>query len=346
MEVEAALSNGRWRILLVAGFWVILLLLAYLVRQTLLPFAIAFVLAYLLYPGVIWLEKRGLGRIVSILAVFAVVLGGFGSLVAFGLPRIFGELNRFSVQLPQYSQELQAWLTRIQQDMIQAGFPPGIQQVWSETLSRGEGTLLAAVRWVLQSAVSLAENALDIVLIPVMSFYFLRDWEAIGKGSLHLAPQRLRAHVQIVGGEVNRVLRAVVRCNFLMAFVVGVLTTVGLTLIGLEYSLLIGIIAGIADLIPYFGPLIGMAPAVVVGLLESPRLALYAVLVMIIVQQIESNLLQPKLLGDSVGLHPLAVIFALLAGGHLFGIVGLLLAVPVAAVGKVVGRYVLLKVLV
>ncbi|MBC9785636.1 AI-2E family transporter [Heliobacterium chlorum] len=338
--------KGRWRIVSVSGFLLCVFLFAYLTRQTLTPFLVAALLAYLLFPGVIWLEHHGIPRTWAILLLFVVVFGGFASIIAYGLPLILGELNRFSVQLPGYVEQVQKAADGIQQSLISSGFPPAIQQVWGETLAQGEETLLRAVRWLLNSIVTLLSNALDIVLIPVMAFYFLRDWETIGEGFLHLLPQRWRSHVQIVALDVNRVLKAVIRCNLLMAAIVGVLTTVGLWWIGLEYSVLIGIIAGVADLIPYFGPIIGMVPAVMVGLLESPRLALWAVGIMILIQQIESNLLSPKILGDSIGLHPLTVIFVLLAGGNLFGTLGMLLAVPLTAVGRVIGRYILLKVFV
>ncbi|MDD2422513.1 MAG: AI-2E family transporter [Heliobacteriaceae bacterium] len=338
--------DGRRRLFLVTGLALSVLVFAYLARGVLVPFFLAGTIAYVLHPAVLWLERRGFSRVWAILGLFGLVFGGTAGLIAVGFPRIVGELNRFSAQLPVYTTEIQNLIAWLQQSMVEAGFPPGVQQVWGETLARGEETLLAMVRWVLNGAVSLAANAIDVVLIPVMTFYFLKDWEMIGQEAARLAPHRFRPDVLVVAGEVDKVLKAVIRGHLLISLIVGGLTTLGMLLIGMDYSLLIGIVAGIADLIPYFGPIIGMFPAVVLGLLESPRLALWAVGVMILIQQVESNLISPKIMADSVGLHPLAVIFALLTGGHFFGVLGLLLAVPVVVVGKVICRYVFLKVLV
>jgi len=130
-----------------------------------------------------------------------------------------------------------------------------------------------------------------------------------------------------------------IRGHLLVASMVGVLTSLGLALVGVKFYLLLGIIAGIADLIPYFGPIIGAIPAVGLALLNSSQQALYVLLVMVVVQQVENNLLSPKILGDSVGLHPVVVIFVLLAGGHLFGILGMLLAVPLTAILRILVNY-------
>ncbi|WP_170270532.1 AI-2E family transporter [Heliorestis acidaminivorans] len=338
--------NSRGRLLLVILIISTLLILAYFIRAVLIPFFIAFVIAYLLHPAVYWLEHKGLSRSLSILGIFSLFFGILAALIAFAMPKIIEEMLHFSEQVPSYIQEVDILLARIQENMMRAGFPPGLQQVWGETLTEIEESLLRTVRNILDGIFDLLAHSLEIILIPVMSFYFLRDWDNIGQTLHRITPRKIRGDVQYLASETDRVLKAVIRGHLLIALIVGTLTAIGMWAIGMKYSLMIGVIAGVADLIPYFGPIIGTIPVVILGLLHSPQTALWAVLIMFIIQQIESNLISPKILGDSVGLHPLIIIFALLAGGHLFGLIGLLLAIPLAAVLKVIGRYILLKVLV
>ncbi|MCW2278041.1 AI-2E family transporter [Heliophilum fasciatum] len=342
----AGLSRGGRIGLLIAAV-LIVMAFAVAVRPVFTPFFIAGFAAYLLYPPVCWLEKRrGLSRNASILVIYAVLAAIIGGTITYGLPPMVAELNYLAQQLPQYTAEVERWIQAVQHQMVMAGLPPGLQQVWSETVARGETAVLTAVRRILDGVVILGANALDIVLIPVMAFYLLRDAEALAEGTARLAPHQLRPHVVAVAAEIDRVLRGLLRGYLLVSLIVGALTSLGLYLIGMNYSLLIGVIAAIADLIPYFGPLIGLTPVIIVALLDSPKMALSALGVIVIVQQLENNFISPKILADAVGMHPLVVIFSLLAGGHLFGIVGLLLAVPVVAVGRVIVRYVFLRAIV
>jgi predicted PurR-regulated permease PerM len=171
----------------------------------------------------------------------------------------------------------------------------------------------------------------------------LKDSNHISTRLLNFLPVSIREEFINLWGKIDNVLTNFIRGHLLVAGIVGLLTTIGLLIIKMKFALILGIIAGLADLIPYFGPILGAVPAVVLALLDSNVQVFYVILVMIIVQQLESNLLSPKILGDSVGLHPLAVIFVLLTGGHFFGVVGMIIAVPFAAVIKIVINYAVTK---
>jgi predicted PurR-regulated permease PerM len=135
--------------------------------------------------------------------------------------------------------------------------------------------------------------------------------------------------------QINAVLSGFIRGHLLVALIVALISFLGLSILQVDFALLIGFTAGILDIVPYFGPIIGALPAVVIALLESPLKALYVIVLFFIIHQLESTIVSPKILGDRVGLHPLAVVFVLLAGGQLAGIVGVLLAVPVTAGFKI-----------
>jgi predicted PurR-regulated permease PerM len=136
--------------------------------------------------------------------------------------------------------------------------------------------------------------------------------------------------------DIDQVIGEFIRGQLIVCTVIAVLTSIALYLMGVQFAIILGMIAGIVDVIPYFGPFIGMLPCIAVALLQSPKLALYTALAFIAIQQVESNIISPKIVGDRVGLHPVVIIFALLAGERLLGFIGLVLAVPAAAIIKVI----------
>ncbi|HEX3032252.1 MAG TPA: AI-2E family transporter, partial [Bacillota bacterium] len=143
--------------------------------------------------------------------------------------------------------------------------------------------------------------------------------------------------------DMDQVLRGFIRGHLLVCGLVGGLSALGLYLIGVPFALLLGIIAGILDIIPFFGPILGAVPALALALLQSWQATIYTLLLFVIIQQVEGNIITPKILGEAVGLHPLIIIFALLAGGHLWGVTGMIIALPLAAVIRVAARYMLIK---
>jgi predicted PurR-regulated permease PerM len=168
------------------------------------------------------------------------------------------------------------------------------------------------------------------------------DYKEMGHKILCLIPTRYRSGLVVIAHEVDEVIKKVIRGNLLVAALVAILATVGMMIIGMDFPLLIGILVGITNFIPYFGAIISTVPIILLALLKSKWLALYVLGVMVLIQQIEGNIISPKILGEYIGLHPLVIIFALLAGGSLWGFTGLLIAVPFAAVLKVLLKHVYL----
>jgi predicted PurR-regulated permease PerM len=186
-------------------------------------------------------------------------------------------------------------------------------------------------------------RALYLVLAPFLAYYLLRDAEVVSRAVLSLIPLHFRDEALGLLSRLNRVGIGFIRGQIIVSAIVGLMVTIGLAVLGIKYAVLIGVVAGIFDVVPYFGPLIGGVPAVILGLLRSPSTAVWAAVWIFVVHQIEGVFLQPRIMGEHVGLHPLAIVFAILAGGDLFGIWGMLVAVPVAAVVKVCGSYLIEK---
>lgn len=341
--MKMLLSKKTLRLILVGVMIVAALYLFYLVRVILPPFIMAVILAYLLHPLVETVEKRNVPKVLAILITYLSVISVVLALAFYGFPLILRELNTFAETIPDYTRQVQELLRDFYQDYRRVVIPESIRQVLNETIAGFESKMLQGVRAVAQGIINLFSQVLGLIIAPVLAFYMLKDAENISNKIVSVFPPGWRGEILSLWNQIDEVLVKFIRGHLLVALIVGILTSIGLAILKLKFALLLGIIAGLADLIPYFGPFIGAVPAVALALLQSKYLALYVVLVMIVVQQLESNLISPKILGESVGLHPLAVIFALLAGGHLFGIVGMLVAVPVTAVMKILLNYVITK---
>ena len=202
---------------------------------------------------------------------------------------------------------------------------------------------LAAWSTVSGSGLAILGWLANLFLIPVLTFYLLRDWDHLVAGIQRLLPRRSEAVWVRLARESDEVLGAFLRGQMLVMFLLGVIYTTGLWVVGLDFALLIGMVAGLVSFVPYLGLIVGIVIAGIGSVLQSQGIAdlPWVILVFVVGQLLEGTVLTPRLVGERVGLHPVAVIFAVMAGGQLYGFFGILLALPVAAVAMVMLRYVL-----
>jgi len=330
--------------LIISGVIVTALLLVFAIRAVLTPFLFALVITYLFAPLIEFLESRGLGRLLAILAVYAVFGAVVALVVVFLVPNLLAELNRFAESVPELIRRVEAFGERLERSFTRTPLPDSVRAVVNDTIRDLEQTLLNLARAAVQGTVSLFSGLLSLILAPILAFYLLRDLPAFKDKLTALVPKESRAEVLAVAVEVDRALAGFIRGQLILALVVGVLTALGLQLLGVRFALILGMVAGFFNIIPYFGPIVGAIPAVALALLKDPLLALWVVLMFFGIQQLENLVLSPKILGERVGLHPLAVIFSVLAGAQLGGVVGMFLAVPVMAVARVLIWYLIRKV--
>lgn len=330
---------------LIIGILIVLAMLAVLflwqVRGGLYPFVIAFLLAYILNPAVDWLTAKGFKRVWAIallyLAVFSVVIVGGSSLV----PLLVRDLEAFGRELPLMTAKGEELLYAIQWHYQHSALPPSLRTSLDQGLISMQAAAQGFVASVVAAILGLLSHIIGLVISPVLAFYLLHDWHELSEAALGLLPTSWRQEAIQVGRDVDKVLSGVIRGQLTIAVIVGILVSVGLYLLGVRYALIIGILAGMLDIIPYFGAFIGAAPAVTVALLDSPLLALKVTLLFFIIHQTEGTIIGPKILGENVDLHPLTVIFCLFVGEEVAGLAGMLLGVPVAGVAKVLCRHLL-----
>lgn len=317
----------------------------WVVRSGLYPFIIGLFLAYLLNPAVCYLESKGIKRVWAILLVylivFGVLLGGASRL----LPLLVRELESFGAELPQMAGKTEELIQLIQNQYQNAGLPFSMRTALDQAVGRAQAEVQIFVSSATQGIVNMLSHFIGLAISPVLAFYLLHDWYSIKEELLAMLPGRWRPEILSICKDINKILNGVIRGQILIAVFVGMLVSAGLFFLNLKYALLIGILAGVLDVIPYFGAIIGAAPAVAIALLYSPLLALKVAVLFLIVHQVEGTIIQPKIMGESVGLHPLSVIFFVFIGGELGGLTGMLIGVPLAAICKVFIRH-LIKLLV
>ncbi|MHA6494770.1 AI-2E family transporter [Pseudomonas borbori] len=337
------IDSHRW--LWMAGL-LLLGWLLYLLHPILSPFLIGVLLAYLGDPLVDRLERWKLSRTWGVVVVFAL----FSLVLAAMLLVLVPMLGKQLVRLYQLAPQMLDWM---QSDalpwvQLQLGLAEDfwrfdqLKVAFSEHL--GETTDIVGMLLSQATASSLALLAwlANLLLIPVVSFYLMRDWDLLVAKLRGLLPRSREGLVVKLTSECHEVLGAFLRGQLLVMLALGIMYACGLMLIGLELGLLIGLLAGLASIVPYLGVVVGLGAALTAGLFQFggdfyPLLAIAAVFM--VGQMLEGMLLTPWLVGDRIGLHPVAVIFAIMAGGQLFGFTGVLLALPIAAVIMVLVRH-------
>jgi predicted PurR-regulated permease PerM len=338
-----ALKKQTWRLVLLVAMPVIIAYFLWSVRAVLLPFVLATLLAYLLSPLVEMLEQRGLSRRLAIVVVYTTLLSICGVTVFYGFPRLLRELTGLNEAIPLYLSKFEEIMFSLQQNYSSFDLPDSVRTVIDQRLSGVESIILRLVNQSVDILVNLCSQVLSFLLAPVLAFYILKDQDGIRSGLESLIPRKIKGDVLDLARDTNLIIRKFIRGHLLLCTMVGGLTALGMYLIGMPFALLIGIIAGLAELIPFFGPLLGAIPALAIGILQSWQLTIYALLVFLVVQQIENNVISPKILGEALGLHPIVIIFSLLAGGQLWGVIGMLVALPLAAILRLVIGYIFLK---
>ncbi|MEJ8569658.1 AI-2E family transporter [Elongatibacter sediminis] len=328
-----------------AAFW-----LLYQLAPVITPFAMAGALAYLGDPLVDRLERVQvlrwqMGRGLAVTLVFLLMFGVLAALLLIIIPLLIDQLRNLFEKAPSGL----AWLADTAVPWIRDRFGLEAAIPDAETLKQAAGAywkeagqaLLGVLGTVSAGGQAVMNVVMNLVLVPVVTFYLLRDWDALVEGVRTLLPRRAEPTVSRLTREIDEVLGAFLRGQLMVMLALGGVYATGLWLIGLDLAIIIGMGAGLLSIVPYLGTLVGVVAAVAAAIFQfqdvlHPVLALG---VFAVGQSLEGMVLTPKLVGDKVGLHPVAVIFAVLAGGQLFGFLGILLALPVASALNVLVRY-------
>ncbi len=330
-----------WLWLIAAG---VFLAAVYLLRGVLLPFVAGAAVAYFLDPAADWLERRGLGRTTATVVITVLFVVALAGAVLLLIPAIQSEIARFLDNLPGYAQALE---DRVRPLLEQARAVLPADQI--DRLREGAASMigdaasiaLSVVKQVLTSSLAILNLLALVVLTPVVAFYLLRDWDDIVAKVDGWLPRAHADTLRAMARDIDSTLAGFVRGQATVCLALGVFYAVGLSAVGLDLGIVVGLASGLLSFIPYVGSIVGFVASMGLALAQFSDLTPILIVAGIYLagQALEGNVLSPWLVGGQIGLHPVWVIFALLAAGSLFGFVGVLLAVPVAAVIGVVVRY-------
>lgn len=330
-------------------FWILFIsasfFLIYLLSPILMPFVAAAVLAYLGDPLVDKLETYKLSRTLAVTTVFISIVIMLLLIILLLIPILETQVKRLADVLPQYID----WALAVAAPVLheQFGIDPQVfegdklKNLFSSHWQESGGVVRSLVQTVSKSGALLMAWVANLALIPLLTFYLLRDWDDLVAYIHDFLPRNVEPTISRLASESDNMLGAFLRGQLLVMVCLGTIYSIGLAALGIDFALLIGMIAGLVSFVPYLGLIVGIAIAGLAAIFQfqDPTYLIWVGLVFGIAQMIEGMILTPLLVGDRIGLHPVTVIFAVLAGGQLFGFAGILLALPVAAVIAVIMRH-------
>ena len=331
-------------------FWlaalVVFVLVLWLLAEILLPFIAGLAIAYLLTPLTDRIESAGINRLAAALLIITLVVLALVYLILLVAPLLGGQLSSFIDSVPGYVTKLRTLLSDPSRPWLQKLLGAGINtdKGISDLVTQGVGWITTFLKSLWSGGRALVSVFSLVVVTPVVAFYLIYDWHRMIKTVDGWIPVRQRTTVRGLAREIDAAIAGFVRGQTAVCLILGSFYAVALTLTGLNFGLLIGLISGLITFIPYVGSMTGLILALGVAVAQfwPDYTSILLVLgVFLVGQFVEGNVLSPKLVGESVGLHPVWIIFALLAFGYLFGFVGLLVAVPLAATIGVLARFAL-----
>jgi predicted PurR-regulated permease PerM len=326
-----------YHILALAVVIAVLVVFLYIVRSVLPPFLIAFAIAWLLDPLLDRMQSRGCPRVLAVSAVYLIFLAAFVIGLIFLVPAVVDQAKQLAQDTPTYSSQFKTFAAGFMEEhhslLLKLKLPTTLEEGFAKYGSSAASAVTSGIQLMSNWIVANLSKALWIILIPLIAFYLLSDLDRIRKKSVLLIPAPWRARATQVLSRMGTVFSSYVRGLTVVCLLYGVTSTVVLMIAGVRYGIILGLLAGVLYAVPYIGAfLITILVFLVVLATQGLGHAIVMAGIQVLLNQVIFDMvITPKILGKSVGLHPVLSIFALLAGGQLFGLVGMVLAVPVAA---------------
>ncbi|MBT2603789.1 AI-2E family transporter [Bacillus sp. ISL-53] len=318
----------------------ILVPFAIFAKTIFLPVLLAGVCFYLFNPLINYLEKKGNKRILSILLLYLVIIGLLAIVILSVIPPLKDQVQSLVSNIPKISHDIQDMVQNVSQNKyVKQGAQStntDIDKVSKSFSGHLNEYISGFSQGVLTFIGTLTEVILAFAVLPFILFYLLKDGKDLPKYIVRLLPNQTRPEAKEIFGDMNHALSSYIRGQLFVATCIGVLFFIGYLIIGIDYALLLAIIAMLTNVVPYLGPIIAILPAIIIAFVMSPFMVLKLAVVWIIVQLLEGKLISPQIMGKSLNIHPITVIFVILTAGNLFGIIGIILAVPGYAILKVI----------
>ena len=346
-EMLSRIDPSLLRLLLFFGALTLVLVVLIVFDEIFGPLLVGLGIAYLFDPAVSWFERKGRSRVFGVIAIALLLVIVLAAFFAYVVPAIGEQVQRLTDNFPAYKERIKTqflpWLADLRQRFPEqyALAEERLKQSVTENLPNLAGTAGKLVGNVASSAVRVILVVLNLIFVPVFAFYLLVDLPKIKAGARDLIPIPYRSAVIERLSEVDRAVAAFLRGQLTIALILGAINATGLAMLGVPMGILLGLVAGLANMVPYMALVVGLVPALLLCWAEYQELwrLLAVVGVFAGAQMLEGTVLSPRILGKSVDLHPVWILLAVIAGGSLFGFIGMLLAVPTAAAIQVFTRH-------
>ncbi len=313
--------------------------------STLSSIFIAMILAYILNPLVNKLEQKGVKRNFGTIIVYLAILLFLVALGYLVIPTLTAQIASFIRNLPSLLDKTAEWIDWILEsnNIANVNVLDELEKAISGYINTSSSKILNWSANALTTITGSIGKLLSLILIPIITYFFLVDKDEIFKKIKAILPKRFINEGFDLYNELDTALSGFVRGRILMAVFVGVATMIVLAIMGIEFAFVIGLLTMVGDIIPYIGPFMGLLPAFIFAAIKSPIKAVWLTIIFVLIQWIENNIIGPKLLGDSTGLHPLVILLSIIVGGGMYGIWGMILSVPLVSVSIILVKFFLNK---
>ncbi len=305
------------------------LYILFLISGALIPFLYAAIIVFLARPFVEMLANRRVPRMMAVLIAYMIVFLAVTLLMLFVVPILVQQVNELISLLPQAFELAEESLSE-----LRFRFPEELDSIISEAQAHVGSVALSLAASLPASAVGFFGGLFNIIIAWLLAFYILKDAPAIKETIMELLPDRYRENVTHIFNEVNFAVGGYLRGQIIIALAVGVMITIWLLILGVDFAFLLGVLSGVLNIVPYLGAIVGGSAAAIVAFYDSPQQAILVIIGIAIIQQIDALVISPFVMRHTVNLHPTVIVFSLLLGVTLFGFVGLLFAIPIAAALK------------
>ena len=311
-----------------------------LIQTVVLPIILSAILYYLLVPIVDFFERKGVRRIYSIIVLYLIIIGVLTILIVLVIPLLRDQIMRLIVSFPNLVNDIERMLEQVIGsqflNQVQQTFDFNISDLASQVSNQATTILNSTFAGIGNIIGSVSKTVMAIITVPFILFYLLKDGKKLPDYILNFLPIPMRSHTFTVLQEMNKQISSYIRGQIVVSFCIGVLMFIGFVIIGLDYAPVLAVIASFTSVVPYLGPAIAITPALIIAVVTSPYMLLKLIIVWTIVQLIEGKFISPQIMGRNLHVHPITIIFIIIIAGNLFGVVGILLAVPGYAVLKVI----------
>ncbi|WP_373892893.1 AI-2E family transporter [Virgibacillus natechei] len=309
------------------------------ILRLLSPFLVSGLIAYLLYPVIKKLHSYNIPRGLAILSIYLLFFGASAYLIYRVYPAVIHQLHDLNEQLPFFIEMYEDLIYQLYE--YTSFLPETVHDKIDGLITRVETGVENILDRFVGGVTRIFDAIIFLTVIPVLVFYFLKDYNKLKDYFKKFIPRKYRPQTGKLVNDVDKSLGNYIRGQLIVSLFVSLTSWIVFQLLNINYALLLAIIMGITNLIPYFGPIIGAVPVVAIALATSWKLVIFVLIAIFAIQIIEGNLLSPYIVGKSIKIHPIAIIFALLLGGQLFGVVGMIVAVPLLTICKVITKHVI-----